>query len=118
MPKFISLFFLSLFFVGNLMSSSVSALDTITTTALESLVSIPENVSARVSQISDMILEEQSLAAQSKSVLQGLIVSKSLNVFTVISRQKPCACSFSLSFARHGERTIVPPPPHRKTGFF
>ncbi|XP_051002357.1 kinesin-like protein KIF11 [Acomys russatus] len=58
---------------GNLMSSSVSALDTITTTALESLTSIPENVSARVSQISDMLLEEQSLAAQSKTVLQGLI---------------------------------------------
>lgn len=72
---------------GNLMSSSVSALDTITMTALESLMSVPENVSARVSQISDMILEEQSLAAQSKSVLQGLIVSKSLNVFTVISHQ-------------------------------
>lgn len=70
------------FFVGNLMSSSVSALDTISTAALESLMSIPENVSARVSQISDMILEEQSLAAQSKTVLQGSIVSKSLNVFT------------------------------------
>lgn len=67
---------------GNLMSSSVSALDTISTTALESLMSIPENVLARVSQISDMILEEQSLAAQSKTVLQGSIVSKSLNVFT------------------------------------
>ncbi|XP_075830032.1 kinesin-like protein KIF11 [Microtus pennsylvanicus] len=58
---------------GNLMSSSVSALDTITTTALGSLVSIPQNVSARVSQISDRISEEQSLAAQSKTVLQGLI---------------------------------------------
>ncbi|XP_050016368.1 kinesin-like protein KIF11 [Alexandromys fortis] len=58
---------------GNLMSSSVSALDTITTTALGSLVSIPQNVSARVSQMSDRILEEQSLAAQSKTVLQGLI---------------------------------------------
>ncbi|XP_038199858.1 kinesin-like protein KIF11 [Arvicola amphibius] len=58
---------------GNLMSSSVSALDTITTTALGSLMSIPQNVSARVSQISDRILEEQSLAAQSKTVLQGLI---------------------------------------------
>ncbi|XP_059114629.1 kinesin-like protein KIF11 [Peromyscus eremicus] len=57
---------------GNLMSSSVSALDTITTTALGSLLSIPQNVSARVSQISDVILEEQSLAAQSKTVLQGL----------------------------------------------
>lgn len=63
------------------MSSSVSALDTITTTALGSLVSIPQNVSARVSQMSDRILEEQSLAAQSKTVLQGLIVSKSVNVF-------------------------------------
>ncbi|GAB1302366.1 Kinesin-like protein KIF11 [Apodemus speciosus] len=59
---------------GNLMSSSVSALDTMTTTALESLMSIPGNVSTRVSQISDMMLEEQSLAAQSKSVLQGLII--------------------------------------------
>nr|XP_048294880.1 kinesin-like protein KIF11 [Myodes glareolus] len=58
---------------GNLMSSSVSALDTITTTALGSLMSVPQNVSARVSQISDRILEEQSLAAQSKTVLQGLI---------------------------------------------
>ncbi|MEJ1275498.1 kinesin family member 11 [Cricetulus griseus] len=58
---------------GNLMSSSVSALDTVTTTALGTLMSIPQNVSARVTQISDMILEEQSLAAQSKTVLQGLI---------------------------------------------
>jgi kinesin family protein 11 len=58
---------------GNLMSSSVSALDTVTTTALESLASVPENVLARVSQISNMILEEQSLAAQSKTVLQKLI---------------------------------------------
>lgn len=74
MPKFTSLF------VGNLMSSSVSALDTVTTTALGTLMSIPQNVSARVTQISDMILEEQSLAAQSKTVLQGLIVSKSLHV--------------------------------------
>uniref|UniRef100_A0A8B7TZZ6 Kinesin-like protein KIF11 n=1 Tax=Castor canadensis TaxID=51338 RepID=A0A8B7TZZ6_CASCN len=57
----------------NLMSSSVSALDTVTTTALESLASVPENVLARVSQISNMILEEQSLAAQSKTVLQKLI---------------------------------------------
>ncbi|CAH6961886.1 kinesin-like protein KIF11 isoform X1 [Phodopus roborovskii] len=58
---------------GNLMSSSVSALDTVTTTALGTLMSIPQNVSARVTQISDRILEEQSLAAQSKTVLQGLI---------------------------------------------
>ncbi|XP_049711536.1 kinesin-like protein KIF11 isoform X1 [Elephas maximus indicus] len=58
---------------GNLLSSSVSALDTITTTALGSLTSIPENVSARVSQISNMILKEQSLAAESKTVLQKLI---------------------------------------------
>lgn len=63
------------------MSSSVSALDTITTTALGSLLSIPQNVSARVSQISDVMLEEQSLAAQSKTVLQGLIVSTSLHDF-------------------------------------
>lgn len=67
---------------GNLMSSSVSALDTISTTALESLMSIPENVSARVSQISDMILEEQSLAAQSKTVLQGSIDELVTNLFT------------------------------------
>lgn len=58
---------------GNLMSSSVSALDTIATTALESLTSIPESVSASVSQISNMILEEESLAAQNKTVLQRLI---------------------------------------------
>ncbi|KAM9197352.1 kinesin-like protein KIF11 isoform 3-T3 [Dugong dugon] len=58
---------------GNLLSSSASALDTITTTALGSLTSIPENVSTRVSQISNMILEEQSLAAESKTILQKLI---------------------------------------------
>ncbi|XP_053063501.1 kinesin-like protein KIF11 isoform X2 [Acinonyx jubatus] len=58
---------------GNLLSSSVSALDTITTTALGSLTSVPENVSTRVSQISNMILKEQSLAAESKTVLQTLI---------------------------------------------
>jgi kinesin family protein 11 len=64
------------------MSSSVSALDTVTTTALESLASVPENVLARVSQISNMILEEQSLAAQSKTVLQKLIVSNSLKILS------------------------------------
>ncbi|XP_006147700.1 kinesin-like protein KIF11 [Tupaia chinensis] len=58
---------------GNLLSSSVSALDTITTTALGSLTSIPENVSAHVSQMSNMLLKEQSLAAESKSELQQLI---------------------------------------------
>ncbi|XP_057593320.1 kinesin-like protein KIF11 isoform X1 [Hippopotamus amphibius kiboko] len=58
---------------GNLLSSSVSALDTITTTALGSLTSIPENVSTLISQISNMILKEQSLAAESKTVLQKLI---------------------------------------------
>lgn len=58
---------------GNLLSSSVSALDTITTVALGSLTSIPENVSTRVSQIFNMILKEQSLAAESKTVLQELI---------------------------------------------
>ncbi|XP_057362061.1 kinesin-like protein KIF11 isoform X2 [Manis pentadactyla] len=58
---------------GNLLSSSVSALDTITTTALGSLTSIPENVSTHVSQISNMILNEQSLAAESKTVLQTMI---------------------------------------------
>ncbi|KAF3827764.1 hypothetical protein GH733_000999 [Mirounga leonina] len=58
---------------GNLLSSSVSALDTITTTALGSLTSVPGNVSIRVSQISNRILKEQSLAAESKTVLQTLI---------------------------------------------
>lgn len=58
---------------GNLLSSSVFALDTITTTALGSLTSVPENVSTHVSQISNMILKEQSLAAESKTVLQKLI---------------------------------------------
>uniref|UniRef100_G1RQ95 Kinesin-like protein KIF11 n=1 Tax=Nomascus leucogenys TaxID=61853 RepID=G1RQ95_NOMLE len=58
---------------GNLLSSSVSALDTITTVALGSLTSIPENVSTHVSQIFNMILKEQSLAAESKTVLQKLI---------------------------------------------
>lgn len=58
---------------GNLLSSSVSALDTITATALGSLTSIPENVSTLVSQISNMILKEQSLAAESKTELQKLI---------------------------------------------
>ena len=50
-----------------------SALDTITATALGSLISIPENVSTLVSQMSNMILKEQSLAAESKTVLQELI---------------------------------------------
>ncbi|XP_036192486.1 kinesin-like protein KIF11 isoform X1 [Myotis myotis] len=58
---------------GNLLSSSVFALDTITTTALGSLSSVPENVSKHVSQISNMILEEQSLAEESKTVLQTLL---------------------------------------------
>lgn len=58
---------------GNLLTSSVSALDTVTTTALGSLTLIPENVSTLVSQISNMILKEQSLAAESKTVLQELI---------------------------------------------
>ncbi|KAG3264485.1 kinesin-like protein KIF11 [Ictidomys tridecemlineatus] len=58
---------------GNLMSSSVSALDTITTVALGSLTSVPENVSTHISQISNMILEEQSLAAETKTVLQKFI---------------------------------------------
>ncbi|EHB05164.1 Kinesin-like protein KIF11 [Heterocephalus glaber] len=58
---------------GDLMSSSVSALDSFTTTALGSLTSISENVSTHVSRISNMILEEQSLAAESKTVLQKLI---------------------------------------------
>lgn len=58
---------------GNLLTSSVSALDTITTTALGSLTLIPENVSTLVSQMSNMILKEESLAAESKTVLQELI---------------------------------------------
>ncbi|XP_037583675.1 kinesin-like protein KIF11 [Cebus imitator] len=58
---------------GNLLSSSISALDSITTVALGSLTSIPENVSTHISQIFNMILKEQSLAAQSKTVLQELI---------------------------------------------
>ena len=78
LSRFTSFF---LFGVGNLLTSSVSALDSITTTALGSLSSIPENVSTLVSQISNMILKEQSLAAESKTVLQGLIVSKSFITF-------------------------------------
>ncbi|XP_052028904.1 kinesin-like protein KIF11 [Apodemus sylvaticus] len=70
--------------LSNLMSSSVSALDTMTMTALGSLISIPGNVLAHVSQISDMILEEQSLAAQSKSVLQGFIDELVTNLFTSV----------------------------------
>ncbi|XP_037012571.2 kinesin-like protein KIF11 isoform X1 [Artibeus jamaicensis] len=58
---------------GNLLSSSVSALDIITTIALGSLTCIPENVSTHVSQISNMILKEQSIAEESKTVLQTLI---------------------------------------------
>lgn len=58
---------------GNLLSSSVSALDTITTIALGSLTCIPENVSTHVSQISNIILKEQSIAEESKTVLQTLI---------------------------------------------
>ncbi|XP_004583416.2 kinesin-like protein KIF11 [Ochotona princeps] len=58
---------------GNLLSSSVFALDTITTTALGSLSSIPGNVSTHISHISNMILKEQSLTAESKTVLQNLI---------------------------------------------
>lgn len=80
------------FGIGNLLSSSVSALDTITTTALGSLTSIPENVSTLVSEISNMTLKEQSLAAESKTVLQKLIVSKSL-IFEglhLISLQNQC----------------------------
>lgn len=57
----------------NLLSSSVSALDTITTTALRSLTSVPENVSSHISQISNMILKEESLAAESKTAFQMLI---------------------------------------------
>lgn len=80
MLKFTSFLF-CFFNVDNLLSSSVSALETITTTALGSLTSIPENVSTRVSHISNMILKEQSLAEESKTVLQTLIVSKIFKVF-------------------------------------
>lgn len=69
------------FGIGNLLYSSVSALDTITTIALGSLTCIPENVSTHVSQISNMILKEQSIAEESKTVLQTLIVSKYFQVF-------------------------------------
>ena len=75
----VDIFFL--FGVGTLLTSSVSALDTITAAALGSLTSIPENVSALVSQMSNMILKEQSLAAESKTVLQKLIANKSLITF-------------------------------------
>ena len=75
----VDIFFL--FGVGTLLTSSVSALGTITAAALGSLTSIPENVSALVSQMSNMILKEQSLAAESKTVLQNLIVNKSLITF-------------------------------------
>ena len=50
MSRFTSFFLLG---VGNLLTSSVSALDSITTTALGSLSLIPENVSTLVSQISN-----------------------------------------------------------------
>ncbi|KAB0343359.1 hypothetical protein FD754_020285, partial [Muntiacus muntjak] len=58
---------------GTLLTSSVSALDTVTAAALESLTSIPENVSTLFSQMSNMILKEQLLTAESKTVLQELI---------------------------------------------
>lgn len=89
MLKFTSFFLVT----GNLLSSSVFALDTITTTALGSLSSVPENVSKHVSQISNMILEEQSLAEESKTALQTLLVSKYFKVFLkgyVLSPQKQC----------------------------
>uniref|UniRef100_A0A452T5X5 Kinesin-like protein n=1 Tax=Ursus maritimus TaxID=29073 RepID=A0A452T5X5_URSMA len=81
---------------GNLLSSSVSALDTITTTALGSLTSVPENVSIRVSQISNMIFKEQSLAAESKTVLQTLIVSKYFKVFFKCYSAKSSKTMFSV----------------------
>lgn len=58
---------------GDLLSSSMSALDSWATTAFGSFTSISENVSSHVSRISNMILEERSLAAESKTVLQKLI---------------------------------------------
>ncbi|XP_006880402.1 PREDICTED: kinesin-like protein KIF11-like [Elephantulus edwardii] len=58
---------------GNLLSSSASALDTISMTALGSLSSIPEIVSTRASHISNMISKEESVATESKIMLQKLI---------------------------------------------
>ena len=94
MSRFTSFFLLG---VGNLLTSSVSALDSITTTALGSLSLIPENVSTLVSQISNMILKEQSLAAESKTVLQGLIVSKSFIIvafYVPLCRLRKCSWAF------------------------
>ncbi|XP_074151968.1 kinesin-like protein KIF11 isoform X1 [Sminthopsis crassicaudata] len=58
---------------GHLLSTSSSALDSITTTALGSLTSILENVSTNVSQISNVILKEESITTESKTVLQKLL---------------------------------------------
>ncbi|XP_042545205.1 kinesin-like protein KIF11 [Dipodomys spectabilis] len=71
---------------GNLMSSSVSALDTITITSLESLTAVPETVSAHIAHISNMILEEQSLASQSKTVLQKLINELTTELISSLER--------------------------------
>ena len=98
LSRFTSFF---LFGVGNLLTSSVSALDSITTTALGSLSSIPENVSTLVSQISNMILKEQSLAAESKTVLQGLIVSKSFITFDKSLKTMLTALLSSFFFFNH-----------------
>ncbi|XP_036591588.1 kinesin-like protein KIF11 [Trichosurus vulpecula] len=58
---------------GHLLSTSSSALDSITATALGSLTSISEKVSINVSQISNMILKEESIASESKTILQKLV---------------------------------------------
>ncbi|XP_043842527.1 kinesin-like protein KIF11 isoform X2 [Dromiciops gliroides] len=58
---------------GHLFSTSASALDNITTTALGSLSSILEKVSTNVSQISNVILKEESISTESKTVLQKLV---------------------------------------------
>ncbi|XP_044518564.1 kinesin-like protein KIF11 [Gracilinanus agilis] len=58
---------------GRLLSTSSSALDSITTTALGSLTSVLEKVSANVSQISNVMLKEESIATESKTVLQKLL---------------------------------------------
>uniref|UniRef100_F7FGI6 Kinesin-like protein n=1 Tax=Monodelphis domestica TaxID=13616 RepID=F7FGI6_MONDO len=58
---------------GRLLSTSSSALDSITTTALGSLTSVLEKVSTNVSQISNVMLKEESITTESKTVLQKLL---------------------------------------------
>ena len=70
---------------GTLLTSSASALDAISAAALGSFTSIPENVSTLVSQTSNIILKEQSLAAESKTVLQELITDLLSSLGTSLS---------------------------------